>query len=99
MNRPFLNRSFPSSFGIGYRSVERRFYFLKERGHLDIRQLSARVFPPLPIDLLIGPLDHFVDGLADYVQPRDDLVGERMIVLALCSFMIECELTALSAVE
>ena len=78
-------------------TVYQCFYFPQEAWHLDIRQLiiSPWVLPPLPIDLLIGPLDHFVNGLTDYVQPRDDLVGERMIVLALCSFMIECELKRL----
>ena len=76
-------------------AVHERFCLLEKGRHLDIRQLSAGVFPPLPIDLLIGPLDHFVYGLADYVKPRDDLVGERMIVSALCPFMIECELKRL----
>jgi len=52
-------------------------------------------FPPVPISLLLCPLDHTVDALADYVQPCDDLVGERMVVPALCPFMIECELKPL----
>src|SRR5215470_7505672 len=42
MNR---NRSPASSFGIGYGSVavKGRFFFPKERGHLDVRHLGAGV--------------------------------------------------------
>src|ERR1700751_1961859 len=40
-----------------------------EKGlHLDIRQVSARVFPPLPRSLLLCPLDPIVDGLTHHIE-------------------------------
>jgi hypothetical protein len=42
--------------------------------------------------VLLSPLDHIIDGASDHIQARNDFVRERMVVAALCPFLLKCEL-------
>src|SRR6516164_6206754 len=76
-------------------SVREGFHHLEEAWRLNIRQLGTRGFPPLARDLLLGPPNHVIDSSSDHIQPRNDFVRERMVVAALCPFLLKCELQRL----
>ena len=42
-------------------------------------------------DFLPSPFDHIINGLADHIQPRDDLVCKRMVVPTFSSFVFDRE--------
>ena len=44
---------------------------------------------------MLCALDHIVDGLAYHIEPRDNFVGERVVVPAFRLLMIECQLQRL----
>ena len=50
--------------------VHEVFHLLAEAWRLNIRQLGTRCFSALATDLLLGPLDHIIDGASDHIQAR-----------------------------